>query len=124
MHSFAALDLEKLPRDVDALLGVIGELHSQYSTILESLRQQLQNLRRLHFGATSEKLSGQPDLFRQPQELPLPPQDLITVSYKRQRRGRPALPKDLPPKSTAHCYFMLWDWDGMLERLHYALYVA
>jgi transposase len=22
-----------------------------------------------------------------------------------------ALPKDLPPKSTAHHYFMLWDWD-------------
>ncbi len=27
-----------------------------------------------------------------------------------------ALPKDLPPKSTAHYYFMLWDWDGTLER--------
>jgi transposase len=26
-----------------------------------------------------------------------------------------ALPKDLPPKSTAHYYFMLWDWDGTLE---------
>jgi transposase len=35
-----------------------------------------------------------------------------------------ALPKDLPPKSTAHCYFMLWDWDGTLERLHHMLYVA
>ena len=23
-----------------------------------------------------------------------------------------ALPKDLPPKSTAHAYFMLWEWDG------------
>jgi transposase len=34
-----------------------------------------------------------------------------------------ALPKDLPPKSTAHCYFMLWDWDGTLERIHHALYV-
>jgi len=34
-----------------------------------------------------------------------------------------ALPKDLPPKSTAHYYFMLWDWDGTLERIHYALYV-
>ena len=29
-----------------------------------------------------------------------------------------ALPKDLPPKSTAHHYFMLWDWDGTLERIH------
>ena len=35
-----------------------------------------------------------------------------------------ALPKDLPPKSTAHSYFMLWDWDGTLERLHHTLYVA
>jgi len=35
-----------------------------------------------------------------------------------------ALPKDLPPKSTAHFYFMLWDWDGTLERVHETLYVA
>lgn len=35
-----------------------------------------------------------------------------------------ALPKDLPPKSTAHYYFMLWNWDGTLERIHHALYVA
>jgi transposase len=35
-----------------------------------------------------------------------------------------ALPKDLPPKSTAHYYFMLWDWDGTLERLNHLLYVA
>src|SRR6267142_731876 len=35
-----------------------------------------------------------------------------------------ALPKDLPPKSTAHYYFMLWDWDGTLERIHHELYIA
>ena len=35
-----------------------------------------------------------------------------------------ALPKDLPPKSTVHSYFMLWEWDGTLERIHHALYVA
>ena len=35
-----------------------------------------------------------------------------------------ALPKDLPPKSTAHAYFMLWEWDGTLERIHHRLYVA
>lgn len=35
-----------------------------------------------------------------------------------------ALPKDLPPKSTAHNYFTLWDWDGTLERIHHTLYVA
>ena len=35
-----------------------------------------------------------------------------------------ALPKDLPPKSTVHHYFRLWDWDGTLERIHHTLYVA
>ena len=34
-----------------------------------------------------------------------------------------ALPKDLPPKSTAHDYLTLWDWDGTLRRLHHALFV-
>ncbi len=34
-----------------------------------------------------------------------------------------ALPKDLPPKSTVHDYFSLWNWDGTLDRLHHALYL-
>jgi transposase len=34
-----------------------------------------------------------------------------------------ALPKDLPPKSTVHGYFDLWDWDGTLQRIHHTLYV-
>src|SRR5215472_15328628 len=37
---------------------------------------------------------------------------------------RQALPKDLPPKSTVWAYFDLWSWDGTLERIHHALYVA
>ena len=35
-----------------------------------------------------------------------------------------AMPKDLPPKSTVHDYLELWNWDGTLERIHHALYVA
>jgi len=34
-----------------------------------------------------------------------------------------ALPKDLPPKSTAHDYFILLDREGALQRMHEALYV-
>ena len=30
----------------------------------------------------------------------------------------------LPPKSTVHDYLELWNWDGTLERIHHALYVA
>ena len=33
-----------------------------------------------------------------------------------------ALPKDLPPRSTVHGYFDLWNWDGTLDRIHHALY--
>ena len=33
------------------------------------------------------------------------------------------LPKDFPPKSTVYHYFALWNWDGTLECIHYALYV-
>lgn len=32
--------------------------------------------------------------------------------------------KDQPPKSTAHFYFMLWEWDGTFDRIHDALYTA
>ena len=35
-----------------------------------------------------------------------------------------AIPKDLPPRSTLHGYLDLWSWDGTLERMHHALYVA
>ena len=33
-----------------------------------------------------------------------------------------ALPKDLPPRSTVHAYFVRWQCDGTLSRLHHALY--
>ena len=85
--------------DIDVLKGLITERDSVIANLsaqLESLKQQFLNLRRMHFGATSEKLSGQAELFVQTQALPVPPKDEITVTYKRQRRGRPSLPKDLP----------------------------
>lgn len=34
-----------------------------------------------------------------------------------------SIPKDLPPKSTVFHYFDLWQYDGTLEQMHYALYV-
>jgi len=32
------------------------------------------------------------------------------------------LPKDFPPKSTVHDYFVEWHVDGTLTRIHHALY--
>lgn len=34
-----------------------------------------------------------------------------------------AIPKDLPPRSTLHGYFMRWEWDGTFELIHRRLYV-
>jgi transposase len=33
------------------------------------------------------------------------------------------LPKDLPPKGTVYGYFDLWSYEGVLDRIHHALYV-
>ena len=33
------------------------------------------------------------------------------------------LPKDFPPRSTVHNYFVWWHCDGVLDRIHHALYV-
>jgi putative transposase len=33
------------------------------------------------------------------------------------------LPKDFPPYSTIHHYFVWWQCDGVLDRIHHALYV-
>ncbi len=34
-----------------------------------------------------------------------------------------AIPKDLAPRSTVNRYFLRWQWDGTLDRLHHELYV-
>jgi len=34
-----------------------------------------------------------------------------------------SLPKDLPARSTVNDYFLRWDYDGTLGRIHHALYV-
>ena len=98
MPALALNDID-LINDIGVLKVLITERDSVIANLsaqLESLKQQFLNLRRMHFGATSEKLSGQAELFVQTQALPVPPKDEITVTYKRQRRGRPSLPKDLP----------------------------
>ncbi len=33
-----------------------------------------------------------------------------------------AIPKDLPPRSTVHGWFVRWHCDGVLDRLHFELY--
>jgi transposase len=92
MSSAAAIELQALPDDVGALKQMVIDLATQ----LESLKQQFLALRRAHFGASSEQLPGQAELFAERLSLELPPVETETVTYERPRRGRPALPKDLP----------------------------
>src|ERR1700760_4718302 len=33
------------------------------------------------------------------------------------------LPKDFPPRSTVYNYFVWWQWDHVLDRIHHAVYV-
>src|SRR5258705_5274309 len=48
-----------------------------------------------------------------------------TIDPARQaRRQWRAIPKDLPPRSTLFDYLDLWSYDGTLDRIHHALYVA
>lgn len=89
----------------DATIGKYGERtarqEEQIAQLLrqvETLQQQFLTLRRMHFGATSERLAGQAELFTGTVSVPVPaPPELEIVSYKRAKsNGRPRLPKDLP----------------------------
>ena len=92
MPPLARLDLNALPDDVEALKQIIRNFAQHF----ESLQQQILNLRRAQFGASSERLPGQGELFSETVSLPVPPVQKETIHYERERRGRPALPKDLP----------------------------
>jgi len=92
MSSATAIDLQALPDDVGALKQLVIDLATQ----LESLKQQFLALRRAHFGASSESLAGQAELFSEQVSFPVLPAETVTVNYERPRHGRPALPKDLP----------------------------
>jgi transposase len=98
MPALALNDID-LISDIDVLKGLLTERDSVIANLsaqLESLKQQFLNLRRMHFGATSEKFSGQAELFQEKVGVPVPPEENIRVTYERKRRGRPALPKNLP----------------------------
>jgi transposase len=94
---------EALAHCVSQIANHVQELAERDQTIatltakIETLHQQFLNLRRLHFGATSEKMPGQAELFSEKVIVPLPPEpEKLTVPAHERRKGRPALPDDLP----------------------------
>lgn len=99
MQSAASLDVHALPDDVIVLKNILVEREAMIANLsaqLESLKQQFLALRRAQFGAKSEKLAGQGEIFAEPVSVPLPPAKTESVTYERRKPGRPALPKDLP----------------------------
>ncbi len=97
--SFPERNRVDLPDDIGQLKALIAQRDATIETLaaaLESLKQQLLSLRRAQFGASSERIAGQAELFIEPVSLPVPPVQTETITYERERRGRPALPKDLP----------------------------
>jgi transposase len=100
MTSIATLNLESLPSELEASHQIIHALAAALTDSnaqLESLKQQIANLRRAQFGASAEHLAGQGELFIDPVSgLPVPAAKSETITYERAKRGRPALAKDLP----------------------------
>ena len=97
--TFSECNRVVLPDDVEQLKALIAQRDATIETLsaaLESLKQQFLSLRRAQFGASSERIAGQAELFIEPVSLPVPPVQRDTITYERERRGRPALPKDLP----------------------------
>ena len=92
-----------LPDDIDGLKDLVLETMRRAqvaaqdaASVIERLQLQLTVLRRQVFGVRSEQCPGQGDLFAGKVDLPVPPASRERITYERQRRGRPALPADLP----------------------------
>jgi transposase len=88
-----------LPQDFDALRTLALEQNRLAYDLwgqLEAIKHQLAQLLRARFGTSSEQMPGQGDLFAGTVELPIPPEAPATPVAGHVRRGRPALPKDLP----------------------------
>lgn len=99
-HPFVAHEIGTLQEALSQSRRETAERDSKITALMaqiETLQQQFLNLRRMHFGATSEKRIGQADLFTEMVTLPVPPEDpKVTVPAHQRRRGRAALPDHLP----------------------------
>ncbi|MEQ5841405.1 IS66 family transposase [Paraburkholderia acidicola] len=94
-----AVTVADLPVEPDALQAFALEQNRLARVLweqLEILQHQIAQLNRARFGVSSERLAGQAELFDAAAEIPVPPvADAVPVEGHT-RKGRPALPKDLP----------------------------
>jgi transposase len=95
----ALINPTDLPPDLDAMRSIALEQNRMAHdlwTQVELLKHQLAQFVRARFGASSEQIPGQGDLFAESVTIPVPPALPATAVAGHVRRGRPALPKDLP----------------------------
>ena len=95
----APLLLADLPDDVTAVAAIAlaqNRIARELWEQLEILKHQIAQFVRARFGVSSEQLPGQAELFADIVALPVPPTPAETTVSSHVRRGRPALPKDLP----------------------------
>ncbi|OXC78563.1 IS66 family transposase [Caballeronia sordidicola] len=94
-----AVTVADLPVEPDALQAFALEQNRLARVLweqLEILQHQIAQLNRARFGVSSERLAGQAELFDAATDIPAPPAvDAVPVE-SHTRKGRPALPKDLP----------------------------
>lgn len=94
-----AVTVADLPVEPDALQAFALEQNRLARALweqLEILQHQIAQLNRARFGVSSERLAGQAELFDAATDIPVPPvPDAVPVAGHT-RKGRPALPKELP----------------------------
>jgi transposase len=93
------LEPTDLPDELPALKAVAlhqNQLARQFWEQVEILRYQIAQLTRARFGTSAEHLAGQAELSAETVALPTPPAVPDSQVAGHMRRGRPALPKDLP----------------------------
>ncbi len=91
----AAITAGDLPHELEALQAQ-NRLACLLWEQLESLQHQIAQLNRARFGASSEHLAGQIELFDAAIDIPVPPEPTKVPVTGHTRKGHPALPKDLP----------------------------
>lgn len=95
----APLSITDLPNDIAAVQAIALEqnrIAHQLWRQIDILKHQIAQLTRARFGASSEQSPGQGDLFTDIVTIAVPPPTPTTTVKGHVRRGRPALPKDLP----------------------------
>jgi hypothetical protein len=96
LHFRGASDLPIEPEALQAFALEQNRLAWVLWEQLESLQHQIAQLNRARFDFSSERLAGQAELFDAASDLPVPPEPAKVPVEGHTRKGRPALPKDLP----------------------------